>query len=88
MAQKDLDRIVDQMRASAIDLSLLSRAPVDAQIDAMVKVTLAHQYTNAGKCDCGWIAKKDPADFVAFQYEILYHILEDVATRVFRAGRT
>lgn len=83
MSKQELDRITDVMRNSSIDLAFLGRPVSDAQIEAMVLISLNHQFVNLGNCDCGYVCPVDPADFKRFQWEVTKHIMEDIAERVF-----
>lgn len=82
---KELTLIERALREGTVDLSYLSAPPADAQIDAMVEVTIAHTWnTNSpGNCDCGWSNPYSPADFKKFQRATLRHIMEDIVARVF-----
>lgn len=83
MSKQELDRITDVMRNSSIDLAFLTRPISDAQIEAMVLISLNHTFVNMGDCDCGYKCPVDPADFRRFQWEVTKHIMVDIAERVF-----
>lgn len=83
MSKQELDRITDIMRQGSVDLAFLTRPVSDAQIEAMVLISLNHQFINLGDCDCGWKCPEDPADFKRFQWAVTKHIMEDIAERVF-----
>ncbi len=83
VSKHELDRITDIMRNSSLDLAFLSRPVSDAQLEAMVLISLNHSWLVKGECDCGFKSQYDPSDFKRFQWDVTYHIMADIAERVF-----
>jgi hypothetical protein len=85
MAASDLDRLVDKMRGSVVDLAILNRAPDPAQVDAMVDVVMLHHFDELGECDCGWkFGEIVGQHFEVIERAYLRHVMADICERVFK----